>query len=468
MLSCFTKDLNQNSIPILLLGTNQLSPWLNQQPLNVQNWVYSNQFTANDETFCLIPDGQGGIHRVLFGLNKSNDFWSIGALPKKLPRNSYHLEYDASFFNQGQIEQAFLAWGLGSYQYKISNNNNQIEYPQLFLPHEKFNKTIEHWVQAIYWVRQLISTPAEDMGPVELSQAAYQLHLKHGAKIELTTGEDLLINNYPGIFSVGKASNRLPCLIDLKWGEENHPKVTLVGKGVCFDTGGLNLKNSAAMRLMKKDMGGAANVLGLASVIMQQQLPIRLRVLIPAVDNAVSGSSYRPGDILRTRKGLRIEVGNTDAEGRIVLADALVAAAEENPELLIDIATLTGAARVALGPEVSVYFSNNEKMATGLEKAAQKQQDPIWRLPLYQPYKRFLKSEISDCCNVPSAEYGGAITAALFLEQFIPEGIPWAHFDIMAWNDGSLPGKPLGGEAMAIRAIFSYIENWLESFMHID
>ncbi|MHA1571452.1 MAG: leucyl aminopeptidase family protein, partial [Alphaproteobacteria bacterium] len=310
---------------------------------------------------------------------------------------------------------------------------------------------------ATYLVRDLVTTPAEDMGPAQLADAARALGRRHKATVRVTTGDQLLKQNYPAIHAVGRASDDPPRLIDLSWGATKDPKVTLVGKGVCFDTGGLDLKGAAGMLLMKKDMGGAAHVLGLASMIMDAKLPVRLRVLIPAVENAVAGNAYHPMDVLTMRNGMTVEVGNTDAEGRLVLADCLVRACEEKPALLIDYATLTGAARVALGPELPALFTNDDTLAHDLGEIGRNNADPVWRLPLHRDYRRMLDSAIADISSTGSGGLAGAITAALFLAEFVDEDIPWVHFDVMAWNPRSRPGRPEGGEAMGLRTVYAAI-----------
>ncbi|MCF8499811.1 MAG: leucyl aminopeptidase family protein [Rhodospirillum sp.] len=306
-------------------------------------------------------------------------------------------------------------------------------------------------------MRDLVNTPAEDMGPAELADAANVLALRHGARFEVTVGEGLLRANYPLIHAVGRASNRDPRLIDMTWGDPKHPMVTLVGKGVCFDSGGLDIKPSAGMRLMKKDMGGAAHVLGLASMVMDQGLPVRLRVLIPAVDNAIDGSAFRPGDVLRSRKGLSVEIGNTDAEGRLVLADALTEACTDSPQLLIDCATLTGAARVALGPDIPALFTDDDRLADRLAAQAKRLRDPLWRLPLWPAYRRMIDSKIADINNAGDSPFAGSITAALFLKDFVSPGVTWAHLDLFAWRPGPRPGQSEGGAAQALRALHGLI-----------
>jgi leucyl aminopeptidase len=305
--------------------------------------------------------------------------------------------------------------------------------------------------------RDLINTPAADMLPDGLEKAVRDLAVSHGAAVSVITGDDLLVQNYPMIHDVGRASAVAPRLIDLTWGNASARKLTLVGKGVCFDTGGLDLKPASAMGLMKKDMGGAATALGLAHMIMAAKLPVRLRVLIPAVENAVAGNAFRPGDVLKTRKGITVEIGNTDAEGRLVLADALTEAASENPELLIDCATLTGACRVALGPDMPGLFVDDDALAADAMTAARETHDLLWRLPLHQPYRKMIDSKVADINNAGEGGFAGAITAALFLKEFIPQGQPWIHVDTYAWNAADRPGRPAGGEALALRALFALV-----------
>lgn len=354
-----------------------------------------------------------------------------------------------------------IAWGLGSYsftRYQKKKRRPQTQPVQLLIPEVANPELCNEIVSSIYWVRDLTNTPTEDMSPEVLADAAVQLAKQFGSDAQVIAGDELLTANYPGIHAVGRASTRPPYLVDFQWGEQSHPRLTLVGKGICFDSGGLNLKSSEGMRYMKKDMAGAAHVLGLARLIMAQRLPVRLRVLLPIAENMVSGNSYRPGDVINTRGGLSVEINNTDAEGRVVLGDALAAAVEQSPDLLLDFSTLTGAARVAVGPDVAAFFANQEELAQGLFKAGEKTGDPVWRLPLYQPYERYLKSEVADITNASTGPFAGAITAALYLKYFVPAKIPWAHFDVSAWNFDRLPGRPVGAEANALRATYAYLQ----------
>jgi leucyl aminopeptidase len=451
MLACFAKSQTKNATPITILLKKDFPRWLKQQTKIIRLWLESSKGRGDAANIYLIPDTTGKLKRVIFCVADIAHFWNVGSLPFNLPEGVYTLEV-----NPAQYENFAIAWGLGAYQftrYKKSSKNPA----QLLLPKKINQNHILNMVQSIYLVRDLINTPTDDMGPSELAAIATDLAKSYQAKITHIVGDNLLKNNYPTIHTVGRASDDPPRLIDLRWGNKKHPKVTLVGKGVCFDTGGLDIKPASAMLLMKKDMGGAAHVLGLARMIMDAKLPIQLRVLIPAVENAISGNAYRPGDVIKSRKGLTIEIGNTDAEGRLVLADALTEAVSEKPELLIDLATLTGAARVALGTELPALFVNEDSVADKLLRQGIAQCDPLWRLPLYALYRDLLNSSIADINNSGSDSYAGAITAALFLKEFVPDTIPWIHVDMMAWNLKARPGRPQGGEAMGLRALFNYL-----------
>jgi leucyl aminopeptidase len=319
------------------------------------------------------------------------------------------------------------------------------------------SERVQAMAEAINQARDLINTPANDMGPAELAAACREAAEHFGAEYTEIVGKDLLKKNYPAIYEVGKASEREPRLIDIRWGSKRHPKVTLVGKGVCFDSGGLDIKPSSGMRLMKKDMAGAACMLALACMIMSARLKVRLRVLIPAVENSISGNAYRPLDVIRTRKGISVEIGNTDAEGRIILCDALCEADSEKPDLLIDCATLTGAARTALGTDIPALFTPDDALADSLASHAKAEDDPLWRLPLWESYRDMLTSPVADINSAPDSAYAGAITAALYLKEFVSETKAWAHIDMMAWNLKARPGRPVGGEAMAVRTLFAFL-----------
>lgn len=451
MLACFVKEQSNKVIPITILAQNNFTEWLQKQNKFIQNWLQATQFRNSAGNLSLIPNESGKLVRVIYCISEMKNFWGVGSLPLTLPEGEYIFELQKKDYSNFAI-----AWGLGAYQFERYKTPTR-KSAQLFIPNQIEQDHIKNTVKSIYWVRDLINTPTDDMGPTELAKAASDLGKQHKAKIKQIVGENLLKNNFSSIYTVGRASDDPPRLIDLRWGNKKHPRITLVGKGVCFDTGGLDIKPSSAMLLMKKDMAGAAHVLGLAQMIMQAKLPVYLRVLVPIVENAISGNAYRPGDIIKSRKGITIEIGNTDAEGRVILADALTEAASEKPDLLIDISTLTGAARIALGTELPAVFSNNDKLVEDVMRHSNEVLDPIWRLPLFSLYRESLNSSIADINNNATDSYGGAITAALFLKEFIPDEIPWLHFDLMAWNLKARPGRPQGGEAMALRGLFSYL-----------
>lgn len=454
MLSCFAAPKSANAIPITVLTTELLPAWAEQQSDFVKAWLKNTGYIAKPESISLIPDAQGQINRVCIGTNFPNNYWVLGNLSTQLPPGIYYLD---GILDANIQKQAAIAWGLGAYQFTRYKPANKT-VAKFILPDYCDNTIIEEIVQTTFWIRDLINTPTENMGPVELAEAAFDLSSEFGAAFSQIVGDDLLEQNYPAIHAVGRASSRAPRLIDLRWGDLNAPKITLVGKGVCFDTGGLDIKNASGMILMKKDMGGAAHVLGLARLIMAMNLPVRLRVLIPIVENAISGNAYRPGDVINTRKGLTVEIGNTDAEGRVILCDALAEAASENPQLIIDMATLTGAARIALGTELPALFTDDDELADQLIMHGKNNDDLLWRMPLFTPYRKMLDSQIAHINNAGSNGYAGAITAALFLKEFVPPNISWAHIDLMAWNLSAKPGHPEGAEAMCIRGIWSYLQ----------
>ena len=451
MLPCFVTRNAKNAIPIKIVLQTGYSGWLKKQSKFIQQWLASNQFRGEAGNVSLIPDSSGKLASVICCISDMKNLWCVGNLSVNVPDGVYQLDVPVETYQHFAI-----AWGLGAYQFTRYKKSNR-KPAQLFLPQDVSPDYVNNIVESIYLVRDLINTPADDMGPSELAAAAKDLSTDYKAKFKVITGNDLLKYNYPSIHTVGRASDDAPRLIDMRWGKIKHPKITLVGKGVCFDTGGLDIKPASGMLLMKKDMGGAAHVLGLARMIMDAQLPVCLRVLIPAVENSISGNAYRPGDVIKSRKGITIEIGNTDAEGRVVLADALTEAASEKPDLIIDMATLTGAARIALGTDLPAMFSNDDSVANDIIKHASEVMDPVWRLPLFSLYRESLNSAIADINNATSDSYGGAITAALFLKEFVPDTIPWVHFDLMAWNIKSRPGRPQGGEAMALRGLFSYL-----------
>lgn len=434
--------------PLIVLEPAQYENWLSQQTPTIQKWLTSTRFSGTGHS--LVPSHEGDLECVLL-VTPLGDFFAGADLATQLPAGEYLLNISAKYALNFAI-----AWGLGGYRYEHYVSSDK-PLPVLTLESSETVEQAQKFIEATYLVRDLVNTPAGDMMPQHLSQVAQDLARQFDGTFSEIVGDELLANNYPTIHAVGRASENKPRLLDIHWGSIDHPKLTLVGKGVCFDSGGLDLKPGSAMRLMKKDMGGAAHVLGLASLIMSHQLPVRLRVLIPAVENAVSGNAFRPGDIIQTRKGLMVEIDNTDAEGRLVLCDALAEADSESPDMIIDFATLTGACRVALGTEIPGFFTNQADMATGLQQAGSKAQDPVWNLPLHKPYRDLLKSDIADIQNCAATPMGGAITAALYLQEFVREETHWAHFDVMAWNTRKLPGRPVGGEAMGMRAVMQFL-----------
>ena len=448
------------AVPLHAVAADRFEAWAGGQPPAVKAWLAATNFRAESGSVAVIADASGGISAVVLGLGKGDDPWATGNLAKTLPKGAYRLQEDVGAM-AGFATWAALAWGLGAYGFSKYKSEPAPERARLQWPEGCDRAYVEQAVAAAALTRDLVNTPANDMLPDALEQVARDLATACDAELRVVTGDALLAANYPMIHAVGRASTAAPRLIDFTWGDATAPKVTLVGKGVCFDTGGLDLKPASAMALMKKDMGGAATVLGLAQMIMQAALPVRLRVLIPAVENAVAGNAFRPGDILRTRKGITVEIGNTDAEGRLVLGDALTEAVSESPALLLDFATLTGAARTALGPEVPALFTDDEALARDFTAAADKCFDPMWRLPLWQPYRRMLDSKAADINNAGDSPFAGAVTAALFLKEFArpkDSKVAWAHLDVYAWNPSDRPGRPAGGEAMAQRAAFELIK----------
>jgi leucyl aminopeptidase len=443
------KKAFEKAVPILATDAKRLPKLMASLPPPERRWAEGAGFDAAANSFCAIPDGKGNIARVLLGVRDGADPWALAALPLKLPRGRYGL-------GKGPVaiapEDAAFAWDLGGYLFSRYKRAKRKPADLQMECSAKVERALE-MAQAVRLVRDLINTPTEDMGPEHLSDIAREQAELFGGEFDEWVGDELLAQSFPAIHAVGRASSRPPRLLEINWGNPRHPRVAIVGKGVCFDTGGLDLKTAEGMRLMKKDMGGAAHAIALARLIMQRKLPVRLQMIVPAVENAVSGNSYRPGDVLRTRKGLTVEIGNTDAEGRVVLCDALAYAVEQKPKTIIDFATLTGAARVALGPELPVLFCNNDKLAARLVSAAAALDDPMWRLPLWRNYRRLFDSEVADFNNSGRGGYAGAIVGALFLDYFVPEEIAWAHFDVFSWNDVSRPGRPAGGEAQGLRAV---------------
>jgi leucyl aminopeptidase len=403
----------------------------------------------------LVPAADGALAGVLFGLEgadeRSKDLFRPGALPGLLPAGSYrfaNVPHDARL--------AALAFALGAYRFARYRKGEDKEV-RLELTEGVDGGELTAIAEGVTLARDLINTPANDMGPPDLELAARALAAQHGASVISIVGDDLLKENFPLIHAVGRAADRAPRLIDIMWGDPSHPKVTLIGKGVCFDTGGLDIKPESGMLNMKKDMGGAATMLALAHMLMAREIKVRLRVLIPAVENSISGSAFRPRDIYRSRKGITVEIGNTDAEGRLILADAMALADEESPELIADMATLTGAARVALGTEVPPFYTDDDALAAEFARMGEREADPVWRLPLWRPYEQLLDSKVADTNNVSSGGFAGSITAALFLSRFVTSAKAWLHCDIYAWNQTTRPGRPEGAECQAARALYALL-----------
>ena len=442
------------AIPIVAVADHEAEAVLQAQPASVQAFARFAEFKGRAGQAAVVPDAQGGLDRVLFGLGASPDPMTFRALPARIPPGTYRIERAPDGLDR---DQAALAFALGSYRfdrYKPAAGDR----PRL-LAEGVDAAEVRQVAHACALARDMINTPANDMGPHQIESIAREIAEQHAAQITVIEGEGLLEANYPAVHAVGRAAaaGRGPRMIEMTWGDRGRPLVAVVGKGVVFDTGGLDIKPSSGMRLMKKDMGGAAHALALGRMIMAAGLPIRLAVLTPVVENAISGASMRPGDVIGSRKGLTIEIGNTDAEGRLILADALTRAAELQPALTICLATLTGAARAALGPQLPPFFTDDEPLAAALARHAQAACDPLWRLPLWRGYAEAIESDIADLKNDPDAwTQAGAVTAALFLQRFAPPG-PWVHLDIFGWNNKPGPGQPVGGEAQAIRALYGLV-----------
>jgi leucyl aminopeptidase len=443
-----------NPVPITPVTPESLADTVGRLSDAERHWVQGLGFKAEAATTALLPTAAGKLGRVLVGWKPEEPIWALGGLPETLPEGSYALDARPG---AAAATRMALGWALGAYGFQRYKARSRAP-AELVWPAEADRGEAERLARGITLARDLINTPAEDMGPAELALAAEQLAAEHDATASVIVGDALLEKNYPMIHAVGRGSARAPRLIDITWGDAKAPKLTLVGKGVCFDSGGLDLKTSQGMRMMKKDMGGAATLLGLAAAIMDAGLPVRLRVLIPAVENFVSATSFRPMDVINTRKGLTVEIGNTDAEGRLILCDALAEADGEKPAMLIDAATLTGAARVALGPELPALFANDDGLAEAILAAGRAESDPFWRLPLWQPYRKLLDSKVADINNASESGFAGAVTAALYLAEFVSPTTPWAHIDTYAWNAGTKPGRPEGAEALGLRALYSAIK----------
>ncbi|HET6432882.1 leucyl aminopeptidase family protein [Dyella sp.] len=448
------KSGERRSIPVEAVTATQLPAARKRLGAPHKRWLEECGFTAAPGSHVLLADAAGKLVRVLAGVDADDALGALAALPCALPPGSYHLAAEGVALD---AQHAALGWALGAYQFTRYRKARRVP-ATLAVPGADL-AALAPLVEATALVRDLVNTPTEDMGPEQLAHAVQKLGKAHKAKVRDWVGDELLKHNFPTIHAVGRASHREPRLIELNWGRSGDPRLTIVGKGVCFDTGGLNLKGGDGMRWMKKDMGGAAHAIALAGLVMEARLPVRLTLLVPAVENAVSGNAMRPGEVITTRAGLTVEVDNTDAEGRLILCDALTYASEQKPDLIVDFATLTGAARVALGPDLPALFANRDELAAAVLAAGKRTADPLWQLPLWRPYRKMLDSYLADMANSGSSRHAGAITAALYLERFVPDTQAWMHLDTYAWNDGDRPGRPRGGEAMGLRAMFAFLQS---------
>ena len=437
--------------PLHVVDKAGFAAWRDAQAPAVQAWLSAQRFDGSSGTAQSWADGEGAIAGAVLGIGDALDAYSYAHAPLALPAGDWQLVGE---LNDDARQALHLGWGLGCYRFDRYKKNTRA--PARLV--DTFDAETLDVLAACVRVRDLVNTPTEHMGPGDLEALARDLAATHGASITVIAGDDLLAQNYPAIHAVGRASHRAPRIIELSWGDASHPHVAICGKGVCFDTGGLDLKTAVGMRNMKKDMGGAAHALALAELVMARKLPLRLTVLVPAVENAVGPDAFRPGEVVATRTGVSVEIDNTDAEGRMVLCDALARACELKPDLLLDFATLTGAARVALGPDLPVLYANDEALANDWLEAGNTARDPLWRMPLWRPYLRYLTSGIADLANGSASTMAGSITAALFLERFVTEGQRWAHVDVYSWNDSDRAGKPAGGEAQGLRACYAMLK----------
>ncbi|WP_447731008.1 leucyl aminopeptidase family protein [Pseudoxanthomonas suwonensis] len=438
------------ALPLHLLDRAGFAAWRDAQPAGVAAWLKAQAFDAAPGSAVLLP-GSDGIAGAVLGIGDRLDPYAYAHGPQALPEGAWAPQGELP---ADQLAALQLGWGLGSYRFERYKRGGRAP-AQLLLP--ATDAEALDVLAACARVRDWVNTPTEDMGPDQLEAIARELAQAHGAEVEVVAGDELLAKNFPAIHAVGRASHRAPRLIALRWGDASHPHVAVVGKGVCFDTGGLDIKPADGMRNMKKDMGGAAHALALAGLVMARQLPLRLTLLVPAVENSIGPNALRPGEIIATRKGVSVEIDNTDAEGRLVLCDALAYAAEQKPGLVLDFATLTGAARIALGPDLPALFANDDAVAEGWLAAGRDTRDPVWRMPLWRPYLRYLASNVADLANAGS-RMAGSVTAALYLERFLPEDLPWAHLDTYAWNDSARPGRPAGGEALGLRSAYALLK----------
>lgn len=443
----------QDARPLHVVEREDYPQWRTQQPDAVTRWLDAQGFEAAPASALVLPAADGGIAGAVLGIGDPLDPHSYAHAPFALPA--------ADWSPEGALDAArgralALGWGLGAWRYTRFRDTPRA--PARLALAAGLDAETADVLAACLRVRELVSTPTEDLGPAELEAVVRDIAQRHGARLDSIVGDDLLAQNFPAIHAVGRASHRAPRLLALHWGDARHPELALVGKGVCFDTGGLNIKLADGMRNMKKDMGGAAHAIALAELVMARKLPVRLTLLVPAVENAIGPDAYRPGEVVRTRKGVTVEIDNTDAEGRVILCDALACASERKPAMLLDFATLTGAARVALGPDLPVLYANDDALAKAWLAAGEGERDPLWRLPLWRPYLRYLTSNVADLANAGPSKMAGSITAALFLERFVPPTQAWAHLDVYSWNDSDRAGRPAGGEAQGLRAAWKMLQ----------
>jgi leucyl aminopeptidase len=443
----------KSAISIVAVTAQSLPRVAQRLGKNIVEWLKTMNFRGLPGQSAVVPDTRGGVAAVLVGIGDANDRYALSTLPMSLPSGEYQLSDEGLKLDP---ELAAYSWGIGAYRF--ARYKKAAREAATLLVDRATLQSVEPMLRAVTVVRDLVNTPTEDMGPQHLSAEVKNLARENGATFREFVGPQLLKSNFPTIHAVGRASHRDPRLLELRWGKANRPHLAVIGKGVCFDTGGLDMKTSDGMRWMKKDMGGAAHAIALAGLIMQTKLPVRLTLLVPAVENAISGNAYRPGEVITTRAGITVEVDNTDAEGRLVLCDAIAYAVEDRPDLIVDFATLTGAARVSLGPDLPALFTNRDELAAQAQAAGISEQDQIWRMPLWAPYLSMLDSRIADTVNAGTSRWAGAITAALFLQRFVPESTPWMHLDTYAWNDADRPGRPAGGEAQGLRTMFALIQ----------
>lgn len=439
-------------VPIHAVDPAGMEAWRRRAPEPQRRWVELSGFDAEPGSHLLVPDEQSGVAAVLAGCEPGERLWSLAHLPAVLPAGDYRL---ASDWPPTEQARAAIGWGLGAYRFDRYKDRAGCK-ARLVL--SEAEAEVRAMVETTAYVRDLVNTPAIDLGPSELAEAARELAETGGAAFDKIDGERLR-HEFPAIHVVGQAASRPPCLIRMQWGDPDHPPLALVGKGVIFDSGGLNIKPGSGMVLMKKDMGGAAHALGLAKLIMTLGLKVNLRVYIPAVENAIAGNAYRPSDIIRTRNGTSVEIGNTDAEGRVVLSDALTLASEEGAGRIIDFATLTGAARIALGEDLPPVYGRDTDAARTIQDLSFELEDPLWHMPLYEPYRRLIKPAIADLSNTASTSFGGSLTAALFLDHFVAPEVDWFHLDIYAWNQSDRPGRPAGGECQGLRALWRWLSD---------